>query len=292
MTNLENNVIACSPYFPPYTSVEDEALQECAKALSRLSKTEIRDVASSTFMSYFQLNDLPEFSIRLEHIEGVQDAVAVVTFSAHPMAENIAGLAKLAKSPSDACPIAIIYLMPDRNEWTLDHEKIHICQYLLRNTYPLTKEERALYLYYPGTLDICLPELVKNDNDAAFQYLISVAAYKTWIELEANFFTTKPSEGATITFLDTLYNAYHSAHTIFTIEGGMEITGGEMAVARDRMVDFLGLLQNEVSWVGEGLSAEGKSSLHDELLQIHDEVETDLMFGTFDEEEMSDFDDS
>jgi len=159
--------------------------------------------------------------------------------------------------------------------------------------YPLTKEQRELFLSH--NIDVGIDLLLDtSDKNSAIDYIINVYCAALWIELEANYFTLKDD----IDIFNLIKKVYLSSKPILSFDAllgkeTLSMKNEDMITIRDRFSSFCNKIENEVPWIKNHiLKGSAVDSLHSLILEVHDEVETDLMFGPIDETDLNyNFDD-
>jgi hypothetical protein len=281
--------------FTPYNLIPNETIKKIANNLKRIDKNKLKEIVIQAFIEYFgddTSKELLSCSIKTIPLLKIPNAVVMVTFEDNPFpgdgTHTIAGFSRiLTKSQiGDLAPIPVIYLSPFQDEDILEHEKIHICQYLQDEAYPMTPDQKELFLsknLYEG-----VRYLLKNiGREAAEDFFINATCYITWIEMEANYYTRSYSNP-----YEWMEKVYRSSQTIVRFESMYEILEWgnlDMDKDRERFPRFCGTMEKEVDWVGELVSSTSLS-LYDLILEVHDEYETNLMYGPISEYEENDYD--
>jgi len=284
-----------SEHFIPYKTVSKKLLKKIANGLKRIDEYELNKFVIDEFKDYFG-EDVSEehnhYSIDFAPILKVSGSSVIVTFDEYPLliSEKIGGIARLYTNSDIGAdfPIPVIYLMPNRYNDTLKHEKIHICQYLLDRAYPLSLEQKEIFLA-KNLLDGFKYFLEKNGRSASVDFIINATCCKTWIEMEANFHTRKPKNLST-----WMMKVYKSCRPIVTFESIIYFTewsNEDMREAVARFDQFCTSMQNEVKWVSQIVKSSSYNSLHDFIFETHEAYEMDLMFGDIDEDDEDDEDD-
>jgi hypothetical protein len=281
--------------FTPYNLIPNETIKKIANNLKRIDKNKLKEIVIQAFIEYFgddTSKELLSCSIKTIPLLKIPNAVVLVTFDGNPFTEDsistIAGLARiLTKSQiADFAPIPVIYLSPFQDEDILEHEKIHICQYLQDEAYPMTPDQKELLL--TKNLIECISYLLKNvGRGAATDFIINAACYKTWIEMEANYYTRSYSDP--YNWMEKVYVSSQPIVTFDSMYEHLEWGKIDMDKAKERFPRFCGIMEKEVDWVGELVSSTSLS-LYDLILEVHDEYETNLMYGPISEYEENDYD--
>ncbi len=277
--------------FIPYKLTPTHTIKIVAKALTEIKKQALEEYVIQGVKEYFGDNIQERFlscSIKKAPLLKVPNAVVLVSFSNNPLINpdslNIIGLARiLVKSQNgDLAPIPVIYLWPNRSRDTLKHEKIHICQYLQDRAYPMTPGQKELFL--SRSLEEGVDYLLgKTGKDAATDFIINAACYKTWIEMEANYYTRKP-----ITPEVWMMKVYNSSLPIVTFNICSQIIGWDnkdMDRVREKFDSFCSSMEKEVKWVSDLVRSSSASSLHELIFHTHEEYEIEMMFGPISENE-------
>jgi hypothetical protein len=283
--------------FTPYNLIPNETIKKIANILKRIDKNKLKEVVIQAFIEYFgddTSKELLSCSIKTIPLLKIPNAVVLVTFDGNPFTEDsitsIAGLARiLIKSQiADFAPIPVIYLTPSQAEDTLEHEKIHICQYLQNRAYPMTPDQKELFL--TKNLDEGVSYLLKNiGREAAEDFFINATCYITWIEMEANYYTRSYSNS-----YEWMKKVYRSSQPIARLELIGVVLEGRKA-DRDKVLErfarFCNTIEKEVDWAGDLVSS--TSSLYDLIRDVHiehSEFEMNRDFGPISEYDKNEYD--
>ena len=275
--------------FIPYDQVPPATIKTISDGLLKFPKNHLKQILIKYFsedMKEIIIKELPKSSMEIISLLQYPDCLVVVTFKRYPFKRDIgekygfAGLARIIKTP---ILIPVIYLMNNRNEETFAHEKIHVCQYLLNEAYPLTSDQRTVY-HLPGSIPNKLNQILSSaGKGAAMDFLFNVACYKTWIELEANHYTKDITESYNVD--DWMKKVYASSLPISTIEQGLAFLGGkndDMEMAGDKFRGYCAEMEREVDWVRTLVEKSFYSNLHELIIETHDTFETEMIFGPLD----------
>ena len=275
--------------FIPYKLLPKRNIVRAANDIKKIDKTELKDFVIDEFLKYTQ-SDTSKYrlscSIKTAPLLKVPNAVILVTFYDSPFDSfngiTIYGQARILKKSKNGGVVSlpVIYLTPDRSKDILMHEKIHICQYLQDSAFPLTTNQRDLFLSM--NLKDAMQYLLNNaDRDAAIDFIGNANCYRLWIEMEANYHTRKITN-----YLEWLKMVYLSSNPIVTLEqmrSIMELDSKEMSKVQEKFITFCNTIENEVKWVSNFVRTVNDRSLYDWILEAHDEVETDMMLGPINE---------
>lgn len=161
--------------------------------------------------------------------------------------------------------VPVVVLPPAPKETTLSHEKIHLCQYLSGDRSLLTDADLTIALQ--DDLVNGLDRVSRNAGKAkATGFILRMACYKLWIELEAHYFT-----GPSRPLWDKLLNdAISSSHPINTVWGGLT----HLAVAKSilefnlkKLREFCDELE-QIPWIKACRESCDALSLYEELWLI------------------------
>lgn len=257
-----------------YDEIPKDKIVTISNELSKIGRKQLQQIIIDDFRNYFEeivVKKLPKFTTTLHPLLDVEDSVVVVEFKGNPFAIEIpiCGTARLAKT-AEGQIIPIIYLLNTSNITTLNHEKIHICQYLLDQSYPLTETQKTILL--KDNADKSIRYLLKhNGKENALEFVINSTCYKTWIELEAQYHTIEYTD--IYSLMERAYSSSLSIITLNTAFGILECDNKDVEVVRNRYIAFCDLLKEEVSWLN-ALCGEQTPSIYELILETDDEWET------------------
>jgi hypothetical protein len=145
-------------------------------------------------------------------------------------------------------------------------------------------EEKHLFLSVP--LDSGFRWLLKeSDRNAALNFITNAVCYKTWTEMEANYYTRKPDN-----FDEWMFKVNLSAHPIKALDMTLLVSASdanERNQAEERFRSFCEIMEKEVAWVNE-MVQESSQSLYDLISAAYfkyDDMETEMMFGPIEDDE-------
>lgn len=173
-------------------------------------------------------------------------------------------------------PFVVLFDMA--RETTLEHEKIHLCQYMLGSHYPLMRHEFLLMMNHD--LETAIKILEQNNVNVAQEFLIKAVSYKTWIELEAHYHTVP--RGNSIDFGEWARRSYLSSLPIETFNecAGRPQWGNQFIhKAGDLFSSFCSELESSVPWIMAGVKERRLESLQAMLFEEHEEFQMEMMFG-------------
>jgi len=277
--------------FESYDKVRPAQLQKSAADIKQLSVVELNKAIAEHLREYFK-SDISEegifnFEIETTSVNGIEDAAMLVKYTEYPLLIpgelQINGMARLVKMnkdnlKSDVIP-AIFLFRGDESFDSLDHEKIHICQYLLDSHYPLSEEEFDLFSSKELD-DAAVHVLESSGEEKALQYAIHAVCFKFWMEAEAVFHSQEKQ------YYEWLEHVYRTSMPIACFEGLRELLGWEndsWNTVRKRFSQFCSEMQTEVDWIRTMLIGR---ALHDEIVVAHNEWETEMLFGPIDENDL------
>ncbi len=276
--------------FIPYKLLPKRNIIKAAKEIKKINKTNLEDFVIDEFRNYFRnevQNEPLSFSIKTATLRGISNAVILVHFNKYPLGIyngfEIDGQARILKKSQngDVLHLPVIYLTPDKRSTpherstTLKHEKIHICQYLQDHAFPLTPDQRDLFL--SKTLEDAKEYLLSNaDRDAAIDFIINSICYKTWMEVEANYHTEKSMDD-----FELIKQIYRSSNPILTLHlmiENMNWKVTEMDKAAKTFKAFCNTMQSEIKWVNNLVHSNTSDSLHDLIIKTHHEIVAEAEF--------------
>ena len=270
--------------FIPYHTLSRNLIENLAKDLLEIEKGDLEKIVAEKFFTYFReiISPYPpSYSMEIISLLDVPGAMVLIFFDKHPFRPQdraISGFSRLVRQRDSGQIIPCIYLMPNHADDTIEHERIHICQYLLDSAYPMTSEQREFYLFFPESMIDCFLYLRENfGNSIASDFIINAACYVLWIEMEANYATIKPDKP-----WPWMEKVYKSASPLMKFQFLYENYGWD-ADEIPKFKEFCDILENEVDWVKEIVTRISSNSLYDAIWELHDEFETELMFGPIEE---------
>ena len=268
--------------FIPYNQLPTKTLENISEGLATMSKSKLKKLVLEGFSDYFGANaleELPQCSVEATSLLDVPQASVLVTFETHPFRgqeyKPVAGLTRLlGKTQNPDLPlIPVIYLMPRHAEDTLEHENIHACQYLHDVSFPLTSDQKNLFLSM--NLEHAARYLQETQGrDAVTDFIINATCYKTWIEMEANYITRKPKNIQA--WMMKVYLSSVPIVTFNSVQIVMEWTNDDMETATVGFTGFCNIMENEVKWVADLVRKSGAGSLHKLILETHKEYDMNL----------------
>ena len=269
-----------------YDNVGNDKLKSISNTITKADKESLFQITMNHFSKYFNVDYQTAINlvdINYGSLLGVRNAIIINKFNEYPFdSYGIWGIAGWACLIEDPLEIPCICLMPDHNKNTLAHEKIHILQYLQSSSYPMNNIQKSIFLKM--SLPNGIEHYLENHGESpAIDYLINSTCYKFWIELEANYFAENWNN------IDFMKKVYKSALPIMTFQGAFEefnFGGSYMAQIRSRFVAFCEKIETEIDWVNNLLKESNMDSLHDWVYYTHDDIETDLLFGDMDDDDL------
>ena len=219
----------------------------------------------------------------------VDGAAIIAKFNEYPMTQDnplyqIAGIARLIQVEKRILPVVLIF--PKTNKTTLEHECIHLCQWLNNQTYQLTLTERIAL--FEQNLEVVIKSVLSKHPEEALDLLIRSTCYKVWMELEAQYFTNAQHV--------ILKRAQRSAMPFTTFERSLDEWGfykdipNAMAICSEKFPLFCAELESQVEWI-RGLVAKSVSkTLSEALWWCKEDDETEMMFGPIKDWELEDQD--
>ncbi|MEK0366243.1 MAG: hypothetical protein QQN42_07900 [Nitrosopumilus sp.] len=287
--------------FDPYDSVSTNVLREVADTIAKLEKSNnFQQTVITFFTNYFSdvklKEPLPDFSITNSALLGTPGTVILVDFNESPFTDELEGNIKaITKMLPLNIYVPVIYFAEDYTQY-IEHEKVHACQYLLESKYPLTDD--GVKLFFTNDLIKGALHLIKTESkDKATRFLVNVTCYKMWTEFEA-VYTTQETE-----YWACLEHAYRCAQPIETFQvctiGNMytenklasllEWDDEKVKWVIEKFLNFCNEMENNVEWI-RSLRKGKNYSLHDDILSVFDELETERILGPIDDTEDETFD--
>jgi hypothetical protein len=244
--------------FVPYDRVPLSRIREAAQRIASLGPKNCRTIVMGGFRAYYGdtalASRLPRAEVSDSPLRGVPRACLVVNFERSPLlpTESILAHASLFswKANQDVL-VPAVFLYGPAGHASLAHEKVHLCQYLSGQPYPLTEAEIRFVLR--RNLKDALPEIEKSmERDKAVEFIANLVCYKLWIEAEAvHACEPKLSAGA------WMKRAYRSANCFETLEESskrLKWAPEEDKKAVEMFYGFCDVMQAEVGWVRDLLS--------------------------------------
>lgn len=257
--------------FVPYDRVPLSRIREAAQRIASLGPRNCRTIVMGGFRAYYGdaalESKLPGAEVSVSPLRGVPRACLVVNFERSPLlpAKSILAHAGLFswKANQDVL-VPAVFLYGPSGHASLAHEKVHLCQYMSGQPYPLTEAELRFVL--PRNLEDALPDIEKSmERDKAVEFLANLVCYKLWIEAEAvHACESKLSADAWIK------HAYRSANCFETLgESSKRLNWApeEYKKAEKMFLGFCDVMQAEVGWVRDLLS-DGRQ-LRDVVVKVY-----------------------
>ena len=270
-----------TPY--AWDSLDKNILKKSFELIERLSPQEIENLVVNYCKNHLGCNNLEsqDYLINTHSLLGVEGSIIEVRFNVIPAnfvegGIQIAGMARLIETENGTLPVVLLF--PSSNEETLEHERIHLCQWLNDKTFQLTLGERKEFLQQK--LCASMKRVIEENPENALDLFIRITNYKVWIELEANHFSKRAFSNRSV-----LDKAQRSSQPFSAIEHGLDELGftkifpEAKSMCKRAFVEFCNDLELHVDWIRD-LVAESKSeTLYDALWWCKMDYETELMTG-------------
>ncbi len=284
--------------FISYKEVSQPKLKSIAKILANLKTDNIHSQIKREFLNYLRDENIYQrdlnFVIKREPLESIENVIILVEFNTHPFASHddlyrLRGQARLLSFPRVSSSIPVIYIMPNKGSNTIDHEKVHLCQYLLDSAYPLTHDQRKI-LHEMNIPDGIRYFVESSGKLAGIDYLINQVCYQTWIELEANFSARNSSTELDMdSAFEIIKAACRSAVPIETLEiiyahpnVGLDHSF-DLDETKSKIYKFFDELEESVIWVEKLVKEAGFDSLSKAIDFAHNDIKIEAFGDSFDE---------
>ena len=251
----------------PYTwdSIDKSILQKSANLIKNFSLKAIKEVVIEKCKKNLEFSSIWSHNVLVvKHaLLGVDDAAIIARFKKYPKTENddflqITGMARLFQVENGILPVVLLF--PDIDETFLDHECIHLCQWLNNQSYLLTMSERIAL--FQQKIEVVIKSVLRTNPEEALDLLFRLTCYKVWIELEAYY------SGNT---QYVIQHAHSSSRPFEMFSDVIPIFGIDRYIpdAKDRcmneFIEFCNELESQVEWVRNSVIDYGVNSLHEAL---------------------------
>ena len=193
----------------------------------------------------------------------------------------IAGKAVLLDVGEHSASIPLAIIAPHASPSILEHEKIHLCQYILKNGSPFSQQQLALS--HHDNLVQGIDKLLQDGGEAsACDFLVRYTCYKVWTEFEAYWFSATPR----CSYDELVARVVRSARPMATLENGLQMIQPPLEVGRECLRNFevfCSTTLSAIDWLLE-LRGERQESLHDDLHFEEENLGLEEMFGSLDDE--------
>lgn len=276
----------------PYDRVDRKVLEDIAKRVAAADKSMLHKAAIDLVEEYFKgifLKPITKSCIEVEELLGCYGACIVLNVESdvvdRSLGFNLAGVARLLHVDG---VVPLVILFEGSSAINKAHEKIHLCQYLLNDHYPVTQNQFLLLM--ESDIEGGIESLERVSAASAMEFAINSICYKVWIELEANFFALGVER--TKEYDLWAYKSYRSSLPFESVEELFERDGWGndfVRMAYDKMDEFFQVVSNSSGWVDDHVAKAGYESLSAMLWEMHERFEDESLFGPITDEDIERF---
>jgi len=283
---LNNTII---PY--SWDSLDKNILVKSASSINNFSSQNITNVIIENCQQYLLFSNMTpqKVSIEKHSLLDIEGAAIIARFKEYPKVQNtnvhnFAGIARLIQMENVHLPVVLLF--PNLNSTTLEHECIHLCQWLNNQTYKLSLAERMII--FGQNPEVAIKSILKTKPEQALDLFIRYTCYKVWMELEAIYHTSINNKE---TLSSVIHRAQLSSLPFQVMLNGIHKWGLNIKnqnagkLCYDEFYTFCNELL-QINWIKDLVDTSSSPTLYEALYWENEDFEVMNIFGKIDDSEL------